>query len=194
MIHYSEEDTTPIVSALKQGMVVALPTETVYGLAISLNSATALEKLIYLKKRDIHSGKVFTLVPESRDAFDRYAVIPRAAQKYISRYVPGELTLILEKNPDFRHPYFDHFDSIGLRIPDHPLFRAILERTGPLLLTSANPRGDQPATSSDILEQTMPKVDIIIDGQSGNHAPSTIISFLEKRPKILRTGDLHIEL
>lgn len=192
MIHYSEEDTTSIVSALKNGQVVALPTETVYGLAISLHSATALEKLIYLKKRDIHSGKVFTLVPKSRDTIDTYAIIPKTAKKYITRYVPGELTLILEKNPDFHHPYFDHFDSIGIRIPDHPLFRAILERTGPLLLTSANPRGDQPATTSDILEQTMPKVDVVVDGKSGNHAPSTIISFLEKKPKIIRNGDLHL--
>lgn len=193
MIHFSPEDTKSIISSLKNGQVVAVPTETVYGLAISLNSPTALEKLIYLKKREIGSGKVFTLVPESKFSIDTYATIPASARSYIKKYIPGEITLILPKNPTFSHPYFDHFDSIGLRIPDHPLFRNILPEVGPLLLTSANPRGEQPATTSESLEKSMPKIDAIVDGRAGGHAPSTIVSFLEKKPEIVRQGDLNIE-
>lgn len=193
MIHLSPDNTTKIISSLKSGMVVALPTETVYGLAICLNSEKALEKLIYLKRRDLNSGKVFTLVPESINSIETYAKLTKLSTKLIRKHFPGELTLILPKNPSFSHPYFDHFVSIGLRIPDHPLFGSILKETGPLLLTSANPRGDVPALDSKTVEKTLPKVDAIVDGVSGNHAPSTIISLLESAPKIVREGNLKIE-
>ena len=194
MIHLSLDNTSKLISSLKSGLVVALPTETVYGLAISLDSPTALEKLIYLKRREIGSGKVFTLIPESVEAIEKYAKLSKLSQRLARKYLPGELTMILPKSPDFSHPYFDHFLSVGIRIPDHPLFKTILHETGPLLLTSANPRGDAPALDSKTVEETLPKVDILVDGTAGSHAPSTIISFLEKPPIILRQGDLKIDL
>ena len=194
MIHLSQDENQKIISSLKAGLVVGLPTETVYGLAISLNSASALEKLIYLKRREINSGKVFTLVPRNVSDINSYALLNRESSLLIKKYFPGELTLILKKNPSFHHPYFDHFASIGIRIPKHPLFYQILEETGPLLLTSANKRGKTPALDSETLEKEMPNLDAIVDGKSGNHSPSTIISFIENPPKIIREGDLKIDL
>ena len=165
MIQISKDSTTQIIKSLREGQVVALPTETVFGLAISLNSPSALEKLIYLKRRDLKSGKVFTLVPESRADIEKYAVITKLAREYIAKYVPGEITLILNKNPEFSHPYFDHFNTVGIRIPKSPLFSAILPSTGPLLLTSANPRGDAPAIDSKTVAETLPKVDLLVEGR-----------------------------
>ena len=126
MLEISSDNISTIIKSLKSGLVVALPTETVYGLAISLNSASALEKLIFLKRREIGSGKVFTLVPESRSAIAQYATINKIAQKLISQHIPGEITLILPKNPDFQHPYFDHFSTIGKSLL--PLWRCWLGR------------------------------------------------------------------
>ena len=194
MIHLSRENTTEIIKHLRAGAVVALPTETVYGLAISLNSEKALEKLIFLKRRDLGSGKVFTLVPESKSAIESYAHLSYKSSLTINRYLPGEITLILPKNPNFSHPYYDHFLSIGIRIPDHPLFQTILKETGPLLLTSANPRGDTPALDSKTVEKTLPKVDVIVDGTAGGHLPSTIVSFMDRSPEIIRQGDLKVDL
>lgn len=193
MIQTAPEHTSQITKSLKEGQVVALPTETVYGLAISLHSAKALEKLIFLKRRDLQSGKIFTLVPESREAIGKYATLNRLAREYIAKYIPGEITLILHKNPDFAHPYFNHFTTIGIRIPASPLFETLLPETGPLLLTSANPRGDQPAISSDEVAKTMPKVDLIVEGRTmEGKLPSTIVDLTGKNPKILRQGDLKI--
>lgn len=193
MIQTTPERTSQITKALKEGQVVALPTETVYGLAISLNSATALEKLIFLKRRDLQSGKIFTLVPESRSDIAKYATLNKLAREYIAKYIPGEITLILHKNPEFNHPYFNHFTTIGIRIPASPLFETILPETGPLLLTSANPRGDQPAISSDEVVKTMPKVDLIVEGRTQEgKLPSTIVDLTSKKPKILRQGDLKV--
>jgi len=194
MLHLSPDHTTKILDSLRSGLVVALPTETVYGLAISLDSPKALEKLIYLKHRDLNSGKVFTLVPENLSAIEKYARLSKFSTTLIHKYLPGELTLILPKNPSFSHPYFDHFASVGIRLPNHPLFRTLLKDSGPLLLTSANPRGDTPALDSATVEKTMPKVDVLVDGVSGNHTPSTIISCLSRPATLLRQGDLKVDL
>lgn len=166
---------------LLAGKVVVLPTETVNGYAVSLDSRTGIEELMRLKERDFASGKVFTLVPESKAAITKYVQIPAAAQSLIEQYVPGELTLILPKSPDFHHFYFDEyakrgeFTGIGIRIPDYAPFLEILAETGPLLLTSANLRGGTPASIT-------------------GHLPSTIVDFTGDKPKILRQGNLVVEL
>ena len=193
MVQISSEHTTDIIKALRSGQVVALPTETVFGLAISLHSAKALEKLIFLKRRDLNSGKIFTLVPESSAKIKDYAILNSAARDYIKKYIPGELTLILNKNPEFNHPYFNHFTTVGIRIPASPLFAAILPETGPLLLTSANPRGDQPAISSDEVARTLPKVDLIVEGRTlEGKLPSTVVDLTKKTPLVIRQGDLNV--
>ncbi len=193
MIKISHEHTSDIIKALKNGQVVALPTETVFGLAIALNSAKALEKLIFLKRRDLNSGKVFTLVPDSTAKIKDFAILTKPAREYITKYIPGELTLILNKNPEFNHPYFNHFTTVGIRIPASPLFATILPETGPLLLTSANPRGDQPAISSDEVARTLPKVDVIVEGRAiEGKLPSTVVDLTKKTPVIIRQGDLQV--
>lgn len=192
MIEVPRESTSAILKALKEGKVVALPTETVFGLAISLNSATALEKLIYLKRRDLKSGKVFTLVPESVAAIESYALLTKSARDFL-KYIPGEITLILHKNPEFSHPYFNHFSTIGIRIPKSSLFSALLPSSGPLLLTSANPRGDQPATDSETIKETLPKVDLLVTGKTPQgRLPSTIVDLTGKKPIIVRQGSLRV--
>ena len=192
MNQISANSYSKIIKALKEGKVVALPTETVYGLAIALNSATALEKLIYLKRRDIKSGKIFTLVPESKEAFEKYALIGKRAKELLVKYVPGEITLILNKNPEFKHPYFDNFNTIGLRLPKHPLFNKLLDETGPLLLTSANLRGETETNTSEEVAKALPKVDLIVEGKSGGNPPSTIIDLTKNQPFIVRQGRLKI--
>lgn len=164
-----------IIHDLLNGEVITVPTETVEGYAVALNSKPAIEKLMKLKDRGYDSGKIFTLVPESKSAISKYVTISQKAQPLIDKYIPGELTLILPKNPSFHHFYYDHFDTIGIRIPNHPLFPQIAKEVGPILLTSANPRGGTPKSLT-------------------GHRPSTIIDFTSQTPKILRQGDLVINL
>lgn len=163
-----------ILELLKSSNVAIVPTETVEGYAVSVNSSSAIKKLMELKDRSFGSGKVFTLVPESIDAIEKYVVLSDKAKTLINNHFPGELTIILNKNPQFKNFYFDHFDSIGIRLPNHPLFEKLLPETGPLLLTSANPRGGTPRTFT-------------------GHLPSTIIDLTQTPPKILRQGNLRID-
>lgn len=164
-----------IITDLLSGKIVTIPTETVEGYAVSLNSELAIHKLMKLKDRDFNSGKIFTLVPENKTKINKYCIVPQTAESLIKKHVPGELTLILPKNPNFHHSYYDHYNTIGIRIPNHPLFREILPHTGPLILTSANPRGGTPKSTT-------------------GHLPSTIVDFTNQKPRILRQGNLVINL
>ena len=164
-----------IITDLLAGKIVTIPTETVEGYAVSLNSKLAIRRLMKLKDRNLNSGKIFTLVPEDKTKISKYCIISKAVEQLIEKHFPGELTLILPKNPNFHHFYYDHYDTIGIRIPDHPLFQEILPHTGPLILTSANPRGGTPKSTT-------------------GHLPSTIIDFTSENPKILRQGNLVINI
>ena len=155
--------------------IMTVPTETVEGYAVPLMDTKAVQELMRVKERDFDSGKVFTLVPESIEAISKYAVVDGLARTLISRYFPGELTLILPKNPNFRHFYYDHFDTIGIRVPNHAEFLKLLQKTGPILLTSANPKGGTPRSLT-------------------GHRPSTIIDLSMEQPQILRQGELTIDL
>ena len=160
---------------MKSQRILTVPTETVEGYAVQLDDEIGIRELMQLKDRDFDSGKIFTLVPRDKTEISKYAIIPDGAMPLIKKYIPGEITLILPKNPNFHHFYYDHFDSIGIRIPDYAPFQKILDASGPLILTSANPKGGTPKSIT-------------------GHLPSTIIDFTNKTPKILRQGNLKINL
>lgn len=160
---------------MKSQRILTVPTETVEGYAVHLDDEIGIRELMQLKDRDFDSGKIFTLVPRDKTEISKYAIIPDGAMPLIKKYIPGEITLILPKNPNFHHFYYDHFDSIGIRIPDYAPFQKILDASGPLILTSANPKGGTPKSIT-------------------GHLPSTIIDFTNKTPKILRQGNLKINL
>ena len=166
-------DKSAILKQLFSHEVATVPTETVEGYAVLLNDKIAIDKLMKLKNRGFESGKVFTLVPKDKSDIKKYVIVPENAKELIKKYVPGEITLILPKNPDFKNYYFDHFDSIGIRIPDHEFYAEILKATGPMLLTSANPRGGTPKSIT-------------------GHLPSTIVDFTGDSPKIIRQGNLKV--
>ena len=169
----SDYDKSAIIKQLFSHEVATVPTETVEGYAVLLDDEEAINKLMKLKNRGFESGKVFTLVPQLKADINKYVIIPEGAKKLIEEYIPGELTIILPKNPDFKNYYFDHFDSIGIRVPDHEFYAEILKATGPMLLTSANPRGGTPKSIT-------------------GHLPSTIVDFTGSSPKIIRQGNLKV--
>ena len=181
-----------IIAALQNDGVVAVPTETVFGLAVKLGSKPALERLIKMKDRDVNSGKVFTLVPAKKTDFGKYADTTNA-EDLIEKYVPGEITLILPKQKTFKNDYFDHFDEIGLRIPDFPIFKQILESVGPILLTSANRRDQPTLASADEIEQEFgDELDLVLNMEPGHHLPSTIVKIDENGRKVVRQGEIKL--
>jgi L-threonylcarbamoyladenylate synthase len=183
-----------IVKELENGRVVAVPTETVYGLAVKFDDAAAIDKLAEMKQRDYNSGKVFALMLADVGQISRYALLSEAAKQAIAEHLPGELTVVLLKNPEFANPYFDDHRTIGIRIPNHEFMLELLARTGPLIVTSANEKGLIPALDSAAIQQELSEVDVVVEGAAGNQPPSTVVDFTTPEPRILRQGNITLNL
>jgi len=186
------EDRASAIATLNNGGILAVPTETVYGLAVRLDNEPAILKLLTLKDRPVDSGKILTImVPSVKDIPD-FAQVNRHQMNFARHYFPGELTVILKKNPNFKHVYYDNFDTIGIRIPAHEYMLDLLRATGPLLVTSANPRGEVPCMHSHEVEARIKSIDGIIRGHAGGSLPSTIVDLSEPEPRLVRAGGLLI--
>ena len=192
MAYVSQEDKFTAIKTLRKGGILGVPTETVYGLAVMADNKAAIEKLLKLKNRQIDSGKVLTMMVASVDEMQKYVKMDRKIKNLARRYFPGELTLILNQREDWHHPYFDNFHTVGIRIPDHEYMLELLRESGPLLVTSANPRGEAPCRTSGELNRRMPGVDVIVRGECGGSIPSTVIDLTESEPRALRQGGLLI--
>lgn len=186
------EDRASAIATLNNGGILAVPTETVYGLAVRLDNEPAILKLLTLKDRPVDSGKILTImVPSVKDIPD-FAQVNRHQMNFARHYLPGELTVILKKNPNFKHVYYDNFDTIGIRIPAHEYMLDLLRATGPLLVTSANPRGEVPCMHSHEVQNRIKNIDGVIRGRAGGSLPSTIVDLSEPEPRLLRAGGLLI--
>ena len=122
----------------------------------------------------------------------KYVSMNRRNTNLARHYFPGELTMVLSKKDDWSHPYFDNFGTVGIRIPNHRFMLNLLQKTGPLLVTSANPRGEAPCRTSKELGKRMPSVDMIVEGKCENGLPSTVLDLTGDKPRALRQGGLLI--
>ncbi|MDR3125456.1 MAG: threonylcarbamoyl-AMP synthase [Candidatus Nomurabacteria bacterium] len=194
MKKFRQSQLGDIAAAIKRGAVVALPTETVYGLAVRFDDMAAVAQLAAIKERDYDSDKVFTLMLPAVELIKKYAVLDVKTENIISRYLPDELTVVLPKNPEFTNPYFDNRPTIGIRVPNHQFMLGLLALAGPLIVTSANNKGLIPALDSQSIERDLPEVDAVVEGQSGNQPPTTVVNFTTEKPTILRQGSVSLDL
>lgn len=182
-------DIDAVSRCLSEGGCVIVPTDTVYGLAVLPGREDALEFIYQLKGRPPEMNLPI-MVSDKEDIEDLGVRLSPLAEKLLSSpFMPGALTLILgldeEKKPDWLHKR----DEIALRIPDDDSLRAVLKKTGPLYVTSANRHGaGNPETLAEIKEQLEGTPDIIIDGGKLKTVASTIVNCNAEQAVILRAG------
>ena len=188
-------DIERAISLLKAGELVAIPTETVYGLAGNALNSAAVAKIFEAKNRP-HFDPLIMHVP-GPDAAGLYAAsIPDKARELASRFWPGPLTLVLPKKdlvPDLTSA---GLDTVGIRCPDHPLTRQLLkELPFPLAAPSANPFGYvSPTTAKHVDQQLGSRISYILDGGACDIGiESTIVGFEDSHPVIYRFGGLSME-
>jgi L-threonylcarbamoyladenylate synthase len=188
-------DIKQAVRLLESGELVAIPTETVYGLAANAFSETAVLKIFEAKNRPAFDPLI--IHTHSVAAFPGIAgPIPAVAYQLAEAFMPGPLTLILPKGPRVPLLVTSGHDSVGLRIPNHPLTLALLrELDFPLAAPSANPFGYvSPTTARHVEQQLGSLVPYILDGGACEVGiESTIISLLGSQVQVLRLGGLALE-
>jgi L-threonylcarbamoyladenylate synthase len=179
-------------AVVRSGGLVALPTETVYGLACALDRA-ALNRLLAAKRRPRTKG--ITLFTDALDRVASIAVVPPAARALEGRFWPGPLTIVLAVRPGVTLPHLvtGGTHAVGIRVPDHPVPRGIARDLGPFPATSANLSGQPEALScQQVIAALGGAVDLILDGgPSPGGVPSTVVSISgQGELRLLRPGAL----
>jgi L-threonylcarbamoyladenylate synthase len=185
-----QEAIQKAIRVLKDGRVVAHPTESVYGLAVDATNLDAIFRLYALKKRK-QNEPVLILTP-SIEALEAYAVsIPPIARELMAAFWPGGLTLVFRAAPSVSPLLTAGTGKIGIRLSSHPVASAIASTFGlPITSTSANVSGMAPcSTSAQVLKAFSGGLDLILDGGETPAAKaSTVLDVTETPPRVLREG------
>lgn len=181
---------------LRSGRLVSFPTETVYGLGADARNPAAVQRVFAAKGRPPEHPLIVHLADAS--ALARWArSIPAGAQALAAAFWPGPLTLILPRGADVPDTVTGGQDSVGLRVPGHPVARALLQRFAALggdgvAAPSANRFGGVSATTAQHVEEDFgEEIALVLDGGPCHHGiESTIVSFTGDEPALLRPGAL----
>lgn len=188
-------DIEKAVKLLTNDELVAIPTETVYGLAGNALSSVAVAKIFSVKNRP-QFDPLIVHVPSLEKAKDYVLEIPEAAKKLADKFWPGPLTLLLKKKSVIPDLVTAGLDTVGIRCPDHSLTRQLLkELPFPLAAPSANPFGYvSPTKPAHVDEQLGTKIQYILDGGvCPVGIESTIVGFENSKPVVYRLGGLSLE-
>lgn len=175
---------------LRDGGIVAFPTDTVYGLGAVFTDEAAVQKLFEAKGRD--EGKPLSILAGSIEQARLLAAeIPEQAERLMQKFWPGPLTLILKKRPEISDRITAGGDTVGIRMPDFPPALQLLEAAGaPLAAPSANLSGKRSAvTAGDVLEDLDGRIDLLLDGGTCPvGVSSTVVDLTGEAPLVLREG------
>ena len=183
------------VEILKKGEVIALPTDTFYALGADGLNPEAIKKVYEIKGRD-YKKPILLLISDRELLSSLVSEIPSVAEKLISYFWPGPLTIIFKASAEIPLVLMGEGDKIGIRIPDNRVIREISRLLrGPITGTSANLSGKpSPISAKEIISSIGEKVDLILDGgDAPGGKESTIIDVTTIPPRLIRRGKISVE-
>ena len=178
-----------IVECLGNGGVVLIPTDTVYGLAVSPEFDESIDRLFALKRRPRNVNLPIMVASDAELEALGFEVSESARRLLRSPLIPGSLTLALGFSSDYRPAWLAGRDEAAVRIPNDERLLSVLRKTGPLLVTSANAHSaETPDNVADILAQLDGAPDLSIDGGTLRTTASTLVNCRIDPPAIERIG------
>ena len=178
------------INTLRDGGLVAFPTDTVYGLGACFDNITAVKKIFEVKQRQFNMGLPL-LAADKTQIGDVVEYIPEVASLLINRFLPGGLTLVLQKNVLVPDIVSGGSDTVAVRIPAHPVALALIRGVGkPIVGTSANISGKPSGiTAEEVRSQIGGEIEFIIEGDACKGGKeSTIVDITGNIPRLLREG------
>lgn len=165
------------------GKIVIYPTDTVYGVGALYNDKNGIDKIYHMKKRDY--GKPLAVLCSDLSQVEDIATLPDYAFKY-TKYWPGALTIICKKK--------DGDGTLAVRIPNSDIAKAILSKFGPMHTTSVNYSGERELNDIDEIYDTFKEFAdyLVTDKQELSKIPSTIISCVDEKVKVIREGSIKV--
>ncbi|MBU3681789.1 MAG: threonylcarbamoyl-AMP synthase [Flavobacterium sp.] len=189
------QDLDKAISLLNQDELIAIPTETVYGLAGNIYSEKAIRSIFALKKRPLFNPLIVHI--HSIDQLENLTTeFPEKAKQLAKQFWPGPLTLLLKKHPNVPDLITAGKDTVAIRIPNHPLTLALLSKLNyPLAAPSANPFGSiSPTNALHVADYFVGQLPMVLEGgQCKNGIESTIVGFENGEPILYRLGAISQE-
>lgn len=176
--------------AIRQGRVIAIPTDTLYGLAVDPINHQSVARVFAIKGREQRQS-LLLVAADTPQVTEWFGNFTEAAAGLVQRFWPGPLTLVL-RAPDTLAPgVTDERMTVGVRVPDHAVTRALCAAAGrPLTATSANISGEAPTNDpSEVERQLGDRIDLLLDsGLTLGGQPSTIVDVTGDSPRLIRAG------
>jgi L-threonylcarbamoyladenylate synthase len=188
------EDIARAIQILREGGVIALPTDTVYGIAASLDHPAAIERLFTIKGRA--GTKAIPVLVSDAAAVRRLSTgISDEAERLVNAFWPGGLTVVVDAGPDIPDEVLRDGTTVGLRMPDNADALAVIAGAGgALAVTSANRSGDADAHSAAEVRAALgDRIDFVLDGGPSSNGPaSTVIDATQQPVRVLRVGAIDV--
>ncbi len=178
------EKLTDAVAAIRRGDLVVFPTETVYGLGADALNPEAVGRVFEAKGRS-RSKPLSMALPEVAVAID-YTRVSEREQAFMEEFLPGPVTVLLERTDRVPDILVAGTDRVGIRVPDHELSRELVRRTGPITATSANRSGRPSVRRADGLAPSIREQAVVIDDGETNGIESTVVNVEDN--EIIREG------
>jgi L-threonylcarbamoyladenylate synthase len=185
---------TAAIGAVKNGRLVVMPTDTVYGIGANAFDSAAVAALLAAKRRG-RDMPVPVLVGSWHTIDGLALTVPEAARDLIRAFWPGALSLVIHQAPSLQWDLGEARGTVMVRMPLHPVAIELLREVGPMAVSSANVSGSPPAVDiHDARRQLGDLVDVYLDaGPAAQQAASTILDLTGATPRILRPGPVSAE-
>lgn len=177
-----------VVDLLRQGGVIAYPTDTIYGIGCDITNKKAIERVYQIKQRPKH--KPFSFICSDLKNISHYAKVSNYAYKTMRRLLPGPYTFILEGSNQVPKMMLTKRKTAGIRVPAHPICQSLIDTMGnPVISTSAaTPEGELFSEPWLIDDYFGKRIDLVIDGGPVPGEPSSVVSLIGDEPDVLRAG------
>lgn len=193
----TKEDIKKAAAFLKEGGVVAMPTETVYGLAADALKGDAVRKIFLAKRRPMDNPLIVHVACiEDIEKFNLVSEFPETAKKLADKFWPGPLTMIMKKSDIIPDEVSAGLDTVAIRLPSHDIARELIRESGTVLAApSANKSGSpSPTTAQHVMDDLSGVIDAVVDGGMCDvGVESTVITLATNPPRLLRPGFVTVE-
>jgi tRNA threonylcarbamoyl adenosine modification protein (Sua5/YciO/YrdC/YwlC family) len=177
-----------VVVALKQGAVIAYPTDTMYGIGCDIFNQKAVKRIYQIKKRD--KSKPFSFICSSLKDVSQYCFLSNSAYRLMKKCLPGPYTFVLPAMKIVPKIMLSKQKTVGIRVPENNICQQIVNTLGnPILTTSATLEEDSYLSEAFEVEERLGNmIDLIIDGEPITPAPSSVISLIGEEALVIRAG------
>ena len=177
------------IEALLKGEVIVYPTDTLYGLGADVFNDVAVRKVYEIKKRSMSNP--LSVAVSGFNELEKVAFVDDRTRLLVGSFLPGKLTLVLNKKDTVSDIVTGDLDKVAIRIPDNKVALELLSQFGPITATSANIHGKKTSfVINDIIMQFKDDVAVYLDDGKLNGKPSTIVDMTSKEVRVIREGDI----